>query len=232
MQERGPDKIPFRQDGAGQRSGEPPPTIEQIVARCGDGRLVDGSVCAKEFRLFLGVQSAATLARYANYCVVVRFAIRTAVLADITNEMGRRLGYEVAPAPYVVAGAPPPASGCWRRGSFELHVQATASNPPRVDIDKLFAAGMTADGDRPVMRATARFAVITGRHDTTAIRARLGGHPHRSLLRLLTIDGLTRMVAIAEEVRGTDRTQNIRGILTPGDQTVRSLRGLPDAGRG
>ena len=232
MNERGSDDVATSLQGAQHPFNEPSATIEQVLARCGDGRLVDGSDCATAFRRFLATQPAGTLARYANYCVVVRFASREAVLTDIVHELGRRLGYNVAPAPYVVGGAAPPANGRWHRGSFELHVRITATDPPRVDLDQLFAAGMSVHDGRSVMRATARFAIITGRQDTSSIRARLAGHPHRSVLRLLTVDGLIRMVTIAEEVRGSDRTQNVRGILTPGEQTIRSLRGLSDSDRG
>jgi hypothetical protein len=209
----------------------PATTVEQVVAGFGDGRLGDGSSCSTAFRTYLATQSAATLSRHANYCAVVSFTQREAVLADLVNEFGRRLGYDVDPAPYVVAGGPQPANGRWRRGNFELHVRATATDPPKVDLEQLFDVAKPQRGAPPVTKA-ARFAVVTARQDVSALRQRLEAHPQRPMLRFLNLDGLLRMVTIAEEVRGSGRTQYIRGILTPGEHTLRTLHTLPGAPRG
>lgn len=212
-------------------SSYPAMTVEQVVAGFGDGRLGEGSSCSAAFRAHLATQSAATLSRHANYCAVVSFARREAVLADLVNELGRRLGYDVEPAPYEVAGGPPPANGIWRRGNFVLHVRATANDPARVDVEQLFNVAKPLPGS-PSVTSAARFAVVTARQDIRALKRLLEVHPLRPLLRFLSLDGLIRMVTIAEEVRGSGRTQYIRGILTPGEHTLRTLHPLPGAPRG
>lgn len=65
--------------------------IRQIIAIAGDGRLREGSDCAKELRSFLSEVAPMMLAAYANECLNDGFDDSGLVLQDIINEVGRRL---------------------------------------------------------------------------------------------------------------------------------------------
>ncbi len=69
--------------------------IQQVVAICGDGQLLDGSKCSQELRRYLSLQKPQKLAEYARYCLDHSFPKSGAVLQDILNEIGRRLGFSV-----------------------------------------------------------------------------------------------------------------------------------------
>lgn len=69
--------------------------IEQLIAFAGDGKLLDGNSTSKELRSLLEVVPSDLLGGWIDECLTHRFTDFGFVLQDISNEIGRRLGFTV-----------------------------------------------------------------------------------------------------------------------------------------
>src|SRR5438552_5683119 len=83
--------------------------VEQIVGICGNGVLVDGCKCSREFREFLTNISSQLLRKYSDQCLEGGPSNSNSrlILQDLVNEIRTRLGFSVGPGYY---GSPKYAS--------------------------------------------------------------------------------------------------------------------------
>ncbi|CAJ54066.1 hypothetical protein K9U34_06195 [Lawsonia intracellularis] len=70
-------------------------SIKQIVTMAGDGNLKDNNTTSLELRQFLSKIQTKYFSLYIKDCLESSFDNSGFVLQDITNELGRRLGYNV-----------------------------------------------------------------------------------------------------------------------------------------
>jgi hypothetical protein len=66
--------------------------VDQVIRFAGEGRLLDGNNCSREFRDYLAEAQSNVLARYAEECLSERFEDSGCALQDVLNEVGRRIG--------------------------------------------------------------------------------------------------------------------------------------------
>src|SRR5579864_5736962 len=70
-------------------------SVQQILALCGNGKLLDGSECSADFREYLQIAKSTHLIKYLQTCLQGPFERSGGVLQDVVNELGRRLDYIV-----------------------------------------------------------------------------------------------------------------------------------------
>jgi hypothetical protein len=78
-------------------------SLVQILKFAGEGKLADGNACSSEFRELLGALPLAALREYAYQAISSKetdFPDRSFALQDLVNELGKRLGFDVAPGLY------------------------------------------------------------------------------------------------------------------------------------
>ena len=64
-------------------------SVEQVLALCGDGKLIDNSQCSKDLREYLRVAKSERLITYMQACLQEKFDSGPLVLQDVVNEFGR-----------------------------------------------------------------------------------------------------------------------------------------------
>ena len=87
--------------------------LRQVIAFAGEGKLLDGSVAAQEFREFLKHIPSQLLLEYVDQCLVNRFADSGLALQDAVNELGARLGFKVTAGRYRGAAGEIGNDGLW-----------------------------------------------------------------------------------------------------------------------
>lgn len=192
--------------------------IQQVVAICGDGHLLDGSKCSEELRNYLGLQKPSKLAEYARYCLDQSFPRGGLVLQDIVNEIGRRLGFAVIDGRYVGTTRDIGFDGLWTEGDASLVVEVKTTDAYRINLDKVVAYALRAKSEG-VAAAEPKVLLVVGRQDTGDLEAQIRGSRHAWQVRLVSIESLIRLLFVREEVSERTFTGKIRQILFPFEYT-------------
>ena len=188
--------------------------IQQIVAICGDGSFLDNSECSLQLRKFLTLQGSRKLAAYASHCLDNSFQKSGAVLQDVINEIGRRLGYHVTNGRYSGSQNEIGFDGLWSEGSSNLIVEVKTTDAYRINLDVVVnyavrakAAGLVTD--------EANILLIVGRQDTGDLEAQIRGSRHAWQVRLVSIDSLTKLMSVRQEIGEQKFVTKLRRILFP-----------------
>lgn len=192
--------------------------IQQILAICGDGSLLDGSETSAQFRQFLSVQKPAKLREYAGYCLENSFTKGGQVLQDIVNEIGRRIGYEVIPGRYSGSTKDIGFDGLWKDPVGALLVEVKTTDAYRINLDTVvnYARRAVVGG---VVQAEPSVLIVVGRQDTGDLEAQVRGSKHAWQVRLVSIESLTRLMSVREEISEATFVQKVRRILFPFEYT-------------
>jgi hypothetical protein len=194
-------------------------TIEQIVAICGDGKLRDNSKCSEELRYFLEMGSPQKLAEHAQYCLENKFERSGFVLQDVVNEIGRRLGYAVSNGLYKGRTNQIGFDGLWSDGENELLIEVKTTDAYRINLDTLFDYGSKLDiavGKRTKNRYS---LIVVGRQDTGDLEAQVRGSRHAWSVRMVSVEGLTKLMFVNAELEDQALTDKIRRVLLPFEYT-------------
>ena len=192
--------------------------IQQVVGICGDGQLLDKSKCSEELRNYLRLQKPLKLAEYARYCLDHSFPKSGAVLQDVLNEIGCRLGFKVVGRRY--SGTPKEIGfdGLWTEGDASLIVEAKTTDAYRINLDKVVeyafkvkAGGLTSEEPDVLL--------VVGREDTGDLEAQIRGSKHAWQVRLVSVESLIKLMFVRDEVSEKIFTQKIRKILFPFEYT-------------
>jgi len=112
--------------------------LQQLIAFAGEGRLRDGNDTSDEFRTLLRVVPSDLLAHWVDEILAERFEGSGLALQDIVNEIGRRLGFEVAYGLYRGKAGALNQDGFWRLGPQQgIVVESKSSTTYEVDIAKI-----------------------------------------------------------------------------------------------
>jgi hypothetical protein len=176
--------------------------IEQVVATSGDGSLRDGSLCLDELREYLKSVSSDKLFEYIDGCLIRAFNKSGAVLQDIVNELGRRLDYEVENGLYQGRPGAIGFDGIWTAPDGHALV---------VEREALISSQR--------MTRESSILIVVGRSDTGDIEAQVRGSRHAWDVRLISIDALTKLVALKETADEEETVAKIRSLLTPFEYT-------------
>ncbi len=193
--------------------------IRQIVAIAGDGRLREGSDCAKELRSFLSEVAPAKLAVYANECLNDGFDDSGLVLQDIINEVGRRLDFQVENGRFRGVSNAIGYDGIWRAGderAIVVEVKTTDAYNVRLEKVAEYRQRLIAE-DRVPKNSSVLFVV--GRKDTGALEAQIRGSRFAWDMRVIGVDSLVKLMQVKEKSSAASTTQKIRELLEPFEYT-------------
>jgi hypothetical protein len=191
-------------------------TIDQIVAITDDGKLHDGSECARQVREFLKFQNADRIAKYANYCLKHPSELNNAALQDIVNEIGRRLEFDVVYGKYFGSRQPEGYDGLWASGPNQLVIVCKIADDYKVDIDGL----MHNFEDGPQAEKTGMsFAglIVVGQQETWDLERQIRGGRYAASVRVVSIQSLLKLLLIHD--KQPKRVAKITSLLLPHDFT-------------
>lgn len=192
--------------------------LQHPVAICGDGQLLDGSKCSEVLRRYLGRQKPNKLAEYARHCLEHSFDKSGAVLQDVLNEIGRRLGFTVIGGRYSGSTREIGFDGLWSESGASLIVEAKTTDAYRINLDKVVSYASRAKGEGLVVEEP-KVLLVVGRQDTGDLEAQIRGSKHAWQVRLVSVESLIRLMFVREEVSERTFTNKIRQILFPFEYT-------------
>jgi hypothetical protein len=194
-------------------------TIAQIVAICGDGKLRDNSPCSEQLRQFLTIQQVDALTNYANYCLENKFERSGFALQDCINEIGRRLGYEVKNGRYAGVQNDIGFDGLWFDGKNYLVVEVKTTDAYRVNLDRICGYSDKIEQGSVPVGSTLYTLIVVGRQDTGDLEAQIRGSRHAWNARLISVEALTKLMFINEDLGQTGLQEKVRRILLPFEYT-------------
>ncbi|QFR32243.1 hypothetical protein [Ancylobacter sp. TS-1] len=209
-------------------------SLEQVVSAAGDGRLRDGSECAREFRAFLADADADMLARYVAECIEEAGGRRSRngfdgsglALQDVVNEIGRRLDFNVEDGLYQGRRDAIGYDGIWRDGQGgDLVVEVKTTEAYSIDLNVIEAYRQRLiDAGRVSEQASILFVV--GRKETGALEAQIRGSRHAWTMRMIGIAALVRLLEVKVNAEAAAVAAQIRALLRPVEYT--RLDGIVD----
>jgi hypothetical protein len=193
--------------------------IEQIVSSAGDGNLKDNNNCSEELRQFFKVSPSDHLFGYARYCLETAFDKSGIVLQDIVNELGRRLDFDVENGLYQGKRTSVGFDGIWRaKGEPALIIEVKTTDYVTIPLEKLavykekLVAGDQLSRDSSIL-------IVVGREDTGALEAQVRGSRYAWEMRLISVEGLIKLVQIKEKSDDPGSLLQIRQLLQPFEYT-------------
>jgi len=193
--------------------------IEQIVSNAGDGNLRDNNVCSEELRQFFKACPSDHLFRHVRHCFESSFEKSGLVLQDIVNELGRRLDFEVENGLYQGKSTSIGFDGIWRvKEEPALIVEVKTTDYVTIPLDKLAAYKDKLMGSNRVSR-DASVLIVVGREDTGALEAQVRGSRYAWEMRLISVEGLIKLVQIKEKSDDPGSLLQIRQLLRPFEYT-------------
>ena len=193
-------------------------SVEQIVKFCGDGNLLDGSECSKEFQDFLILQSTDTLEEYAKFCLDSKFEKSGFVLQDVVNEIGRRLKFEVTNGRYSGTRNHIGFDGLWHDNDNYIVVEVKTTDAYRINLDTIVEYGNNAlSSSNGATKVTV--LIVVGRQDTGDLEAQVRGSRHAWSVRLISVEALLKMLFVNERLEGDYLSEQVKQILLPFEYT-------------
>lgn len=194
--------------------------IQQIIAFAGDGKLRDGNAASNELRQFLAGVPSTLLRQYATECLAAAFADSGLALQETVNQVGHRLGFEVEHGRYRGSQAAIGFDGIWRLPDGRaIIVEVKTTDAFRIDLGivagyrrALVDAGKLREDQSSVL-------IVVGRQDTGDLEAQIRGSRNAWDVRLISVDGILRLMALKEEVEDPRTLRRIHDILFPREFT-------------
>ena len=194
-------------------------TIEQVIASAGDGNLRDNSECSEELRTFLKAVPSDLLFAYTRRCLESKFDKSGFALQDILNELGRRLDFDVESGLYQGKRNAIGFDGIWRsKGQPDLIIEAKTTDIFTISLDDLVAYKDKLVSEGRVQREASTLIVV-GRSDTGALEAQVRGSRHAWVMRLISVEGLIKLVQVKEKSDDPATIHQIRQLLQPFEYT-------------
>lgn len=194
-------------------------SIEQIVSIAGDGNLRDNVESSEELRKFLSSAPSGRLFAYARHCLESSFNKSGLVLQDVVNELGRRLDLDVENGLYQGRRNAIGFDGIWRfEDERDLVVEVKTTDYVTVSLDKLadYRERLAEKGD---VKRNASMLVVVGREDTGALEAQVRGSRYAWEMRLISVEGLIKLVQVKEKSDDPNTVRQIRQLLQPFEYT-------------
>lgn len=194
-------------------------TIQQLVSNCGDGDLRDGSASSQEFRTFLTLIPADSVVRFGLQCLKSPFDNSGFVLQDIVNEFGRRLHFEVEDGLYHGKQGSIGFDGIWRYSgepAIVIEVKTTDTYSVRLETTNGYKEALAAQGK---ISQSASMLIVVGKEKTEALEAQVRGSRFARDIRVISVDGLMKLVQIREKSNDPATATQIRQLLHPFENT-------------
>ena len=194
--------------------------VQQVIGFAGDGKLRDGGAASKEFRDFLALVPSSFLSRYANDCLTDKFDNSGLALQDVINEVGTRLGFRVEQGRYRGTQGEIGFDGLWISPDENgLVVEVKTTDAYRIDLETVATYRRNLIADGRIKESNCSILIIVGRTDTGDLEAQVRGSRHAWDIRLISIDGLLRLMHLKEELDDPKIMGKIRQVLTPQEFT-------------
>jgi len=194
--------------------------VKQIIAIAGDGQLKDDNAASREFREFLSYVPTEILERYIKECLEAKFDDSGMVLQDIVNQVGKRLGFQVTDGRYRGASNQIGFDGLWKlQEGYSIIVEVKTTDAYRIDLETLieYKKKLIKNGD--VSEEKSSILIAVGREDTGGLEAQIRGSKFAWDIRLISVDALTRLLKLKEEIEDPKIIKKICDILTPHEFT-------------
>ncbi len=194
--------------------------IQQVIGFAGEGKLRDGGPASNEFRDFLALVPSSFLSRYAGECLANKFDASGFALQDVINEVGKRLGFRVEQGRYRGLPGEIGFDGLWfSPDSSALVVEVKTTDAYRIDLETVAAYRRNLVASQRVKESNCSILIIVGRNDTGDLEAQVRGSRHAWDIRLISIDGLLRLMQLKEELEDPRIIDKIRRVLMPQEFT-------------
>lgn len=195
-------------------------SVKQIIGIVGNGKLGDGNETSLEFRGLLNEVTSDELMRFANECLDDPFLESGLVLQDVINEVGRRLGFEVTNGRYRGKKGEIGNDGLWSLpNGHSVVVEVKTTDAYRIDLDSIAAYRRSLIQEATCQENKSSVLVIVGRTDTGDLEAQIRGSRHAWSMRLLSVEGLLRLMQLKESFEDPDALRRIYEILIPREFT-------------
>lgn len=193
-------------------------SVEQIVAICGEGKLVDHSICSHELREYLKIAKSENLLKYLQSCLLKGFEKSGFVLQDIINEFGRRLDYSVESGLYQGKSNAIGFDGLWSdNNGHSIVVEVKTTDAYRINLDTLAGYREELISDDRITKLSSAL-IIVGRQDTGDLEAQVRGSKHAWTTRIVSADALTKLVLLKENAE-LNSVSKIHDLLVPFEYT-------------
>ena len=194
-------------------------TIEQVVSNAGDGTLKDASECCQELRGFLRIVPSSFLFGYARHCLEASFNKSGLVLQDIINELGRRLDFDVENGLYQGKPKAVGFDGIWRsKDQPDVIVEVKTTDYVTISLERLAEYKERLVAEQNVDK-NASILIVVGREDTGAVEAQVRGSRYAWEMRLISVEGLIKLVQVKEKSDDPGTIHQIRQLLQPFEYT-------------
>lgn len=201
-------------------------SIEQIVSNAGDGNLKDNSECSRELRAYFSEVKTEKLAEYTESCLASSINKGGIVLQDLINELGRRLDYNVKNGRYQGVANAVGYDGIWVAPEGQnVVVEVKTTDAYTISLDKIatYRDKLLNSGE---VKLPCSMLIVVGRQPTGELEAQIRGSRHAWDIRLISVDGLNRLVELKQEAENPSVGKKIRSLLVPTEYT--KLDGLID----
>jgi hypothetical protein len=190
--------------------------FQQIIAFAGAGKLRDGSTASNELRQFLSIVPSSVLRQYAIECLEGGFPDSGLALQEVVNEVGHRLGFEVEHGRYRGTPGAVGFDGIWALADHRaIIVEVKTTDAYRIDLDVLAGYRRALNSAGKLKEDRSSILIIVGRQDTGDLEAQIRGSRHAWDIRLISVDGLLRLMTLKEEVEDPRTLQKIHNVLFP-----------------
>jgi len=194
--------------------------VQQVIGFAGDGKLRDGGGASKEFREFLALVPSSFLSRYAEDCLTDKFDGSGFALQDVINEVGKRLGFRVEQGRYRGTPGEIGFDGLWvSPDDNALVTEVKTTDAYRIDLETVATYRRKLIGEGRAKESNCSILIIVGRSDTGDLEAQVRGSRHAWDIRLISIDGLLRLMRLKEELDDPKIMDKIRKVLMPQEFT-------------
>lgn len=176
-------------------------SVEQVLALCGSGKLLDTSDCSRDFREYLRIATSINLAKYLQSCLQSPFDRSGSALQDIVNELGRRLDYDVENGLYQGRSNAIGFDGIWSDATGRtIVVEVKTTDAYRINLDTIggYRSELIRSGK---ITNESSVLLIVGRQDTGDLEAQVRGSKHAWVVRIISADALAKLVALKESTR-------------------------------
>jgi len=194
--------------------------VQQIIAFAGSGRLSDGEATSEEFREFLRTVPSNILARYVIECLRDRFKGSGYALQDVVNQIGERMGFAVDSGRYRGARGHNGFDGLWHaKDGHAIVVEVKTTDVYRIALSQIVRYQQSLVEAGAIQEGRSSVLLVVGRQDTDGLEAQIRGSKHAWNIRLITVDGLLRLLRLKEEMGCPDMARKICKILVPTEYT-------------
>lgn len=199
-------------------------SLHQLLAFAGEGKLSDGNTCSKEFRQLLTEVPLDVLRKYASDALNKDEDSPGLALQDIVNELGIRLGFHVEQGLYHGRQGESGHDGLWVDSdtSHSVIIEVKTTSAYRIKLMSIarYQEILTEAGKIKPRKSSALIIVGNKNEDTSDLEAQIrGSRHHAGDVRVISLEGLFKMVALKDDTDDPASARLLRGILIPREYT-------------